>query len=186
MAYADLVKELRDRLIETQKLDVESAQQSASHIASADDDIVEAAREWAHSGRMPKLPTVMGYTPASLDADFFPSQTFGILMGLRADPEGTIRSIKRLPGRRTGGPGPTGAPKLYGEDPVLESVFARIAQLAEQVRGLHDEAIAGNADPNLSAHIEEHAMELAKLRDQLHGVRLIPEDLSERHRQQRA
>jgi hypothetical protein len=61
-------------------------------------------------------------------------------------------------------------PEYY--ERLLEQCFVDAAALGSQATLLHDEAIAGGANPSLAAHLEDHAKALTKLRDQLHDLHL--------------
>lgn len=96
-----LTRSLTKALSKAQDLSLITAQNLAVEIVrSGNGDVLDAVRVWIDTGRMPADPTIAGISPVELDREFFPSQTFTILVGLARDPDATRRTMRHLPGRR--------------------------------------------------------------------------------------
>lgn len=80
--------DLAESFIERQGLERDKAEALAAKIMGADEDIREAALEWAASARMPDTPVIEDETPASLESRLpKPSLVFTALIALRTNPE---------------------------------------------------------------------------------------------------
>jgi hypothetical protein len=90
---------LAEKIAQAQNIEASEAYELAVKITDADSDIAEAAMNWCRTGVMPNRPVIEGMSPESLDEDYYPSQTFILLMMLRRDGENTLKSMAHLPGR---------------------------------------------------------------------------------------
>jgi len=91
---------LAEKLQGAQDIDLATAQELASSIASLDNDIAAAAFEWSQTGVMPETPSIEGVTPRSLDSTLFPSQVFTGLAVLRREGRGALNFVIHARGRR--------------------------------------------------------------------------------------
>jgi hypothetical protein len=166
MNQEDLVK-LANSIATEQ--DVDDAFDEARVLAEYDVDILSAAVEWAKTGVMPAAPEIEGQTPRSLHEDYYPTQTFSILTGLRKHPEQTKRALKHLPGRQDFGPDERSPNVQFGQ------LYTELYLLAADARSLHNEAIATGLASPLVLRLEQHSLALAAARDKL------KDDLSSRN-----
>ncbi len=90
---------LAGKLVQAQGMKLEEAYELAVKITNADADIADAAISWCETGIMPNSPKIEGKTPEVLDKDYYPSQTFTLLIMLRRDGANTLRRLAHYPGR---------------------------------------------------------------------------------------
>jgi hypothetical protein len=91
------VRHLAEKLAAAQNLEFGRAEQLAQKISTADDDIWQAALEWATTGQMPAEPVIEERNPALLAIRMKPSMVFTALMSLRSDPERALSALMHPP-----------------------------------------------------------------------------------------
>jgi hypothetical protein len=90
---------LAEKIAQAQSIELAKAYEFAVEITNADADIADAAMSWCKTGIMPRSPQIEGRTPETLDEDYYPGQTFTLLIALRKDGENTLRRMAHYPGR---------------------------------------------------------------------------------------